>query len=309
MRFRLSFGLTLAVSTSIVFAQPAEARALVAGVQPAAVRALQAEVIALGKVTEIEKDTVEGPAYTDAPKDQKATYKIAVLKIEDPLLGAKGLTQIRIGFLADAPAAGTPATPPAGGPGRVARPVRFGGGPIALTAGMEGCFLLNSLPGADFYIAAGNGPPLLKKDENYEKELKGIKTTVKTIDDPVAALKLKDAGDRFQAAHALLWRYQSVKGNQARVTREAVPAEENKLLLAVLAEHSWLPKDPVVPRAAGEIAPSRSTLWYMVNWNEHGFKQPKAAPDADFNKLMDIATAKFLIDNMDKIKLKRAVLK
>jgi hypothetical protein len=306
MQFRIRLGLALAVSTSFVFAAPAEVCALATLAQPITLRAVHADVILTGKVTEIEKDTVEGPAYPGAPKDQKATYKIAVLKIEDSLLGAKGLTQVRIGFLSDAPAAGTPG-PAAGGGLRPIRPIRGGAAPVALTAGMEGCFLLDPLPGADFYVVAGNGPPLQKKNENYEKELKVVKGVIKTIEDPVAALKAKDSDDRFRAAYTLLWRYQMVKGNPTRVTREPLPAEENKLLLAVLAELPWQPKDTTAPLAGGEVPRCRSAIWHYVNWNEQGFKQPQATPGADYEKIIDDASAAFLKDNIDKIKLKRTV--
>lgn len=304
MRFRTHFALAIAVSNSFVFAVPAEARALVAMNQPLALRVVHADVILIGKITEIEKDTVEGPAYPGAPKDQKAMYKVAVLKIEDSLMGAKGLTQIRVGFLADARPAVAP--PVADGPPRPIRPGRGGPAAVALSAGMEGCFLLDPLPGADFYVVGGNGPPLPKKDENYDKELKVVKGVIKTIEEPIAALKAKNPDDRFRAAYVLLWRYQNAKGNSTRITREAIPAEENKLLLAVLAEQPWQPKDP--PRA-GEVPPCRGAIWHLVNWNEQGFKTPPATPGIDYDKVLDEASVAFLKDNMDKIKLKRAVAK
>jgi len=306
MKFRFILGLTLFAATPFAFAAPAEAR-LLAPTQSASTRAVHASVIAIGKVVELEKDTVEGPAFPGAPKDQKANFKIAVLKIEDALLGAKGLTQIRIGFMADLAGA---APPPAVGGGPVAaRPVRVGGGPVALTTGMEGCYLLEPLPGADFYIVSGNGPPLAKKDENYEKELKAIQTMVRTFEEPVKALKAKEFDDRFFAAYVLLQRYQLAKGDQSRVVRESIPDEENKLLLSVLVELPWLPKDPTVPGPAGGPPPSRSAIWHLMNWNEYKFTQPKAAPGADYNKLMDDATTAFLKENVDKLKLKRKVVR
>ncbi|HKB04174.1 MAG TPA: hypothetical protein VKD90_18265, partial [Gemmataceae bacterium] len=92
------FGLTAA----------AQMKTLVAPNQSPTARAVQAEVVVIGKVTEIEKDAVEGPAYAGAPKDQRATYKVAVVKIEDRLIGAKGLTLVRVGFSTDSPAVALP---------------------------------------------------------------------------------------------------------------------------------------------------------------------------------------------------------
>src|SRR5262249_42224087 len=243
MRFRFTLGLALAATA--LFAIPAAAQTkavLTPGTQPITMRAMYSEVVVVGKVTEIEKDAVEGPAYANAPKDQKLTYKVAIVKIDDPLIGAKGLTQLRVGFPADAPAA-VPGVVP-GGPGGVgggvvrgpAGRVRPGAAMVALTAGMEGCFFGAPLPGADFYVVSGQGPPLNKKDETYDKELKAVWAVVKAIDDPVAALKAKELEDRFRSAHAVLLRYQTAKGGSARVSREPAPEEENKLLLGVLAE-------------------------------------------------------------------------
>jgi len=306
MRVRTSLGLTSAVAALIAIAAAGQSKPLMVASQPAATRAIYAEVVVLGKVAEIEKDTVEGPSYPNAPKDQKTTYKVAVVKIEDPLIGARGLTQLRVGFLADAPPAG--AAPAGEGlplrPGRTGGP-RSGSLQVALTAGQEGCFFLEPLPGSDFYIVSGSGPPLNKKDETFEKDMKAVQSVVKAIDNPVAALKSKELDDRFRAAQAILQRYQSARGT--RPSREPVPEEENKLLLGILTELPWLPKEP--PKGPGEVVPNRSALWHAINWSEHGFRQPKNTPGVDFNKVMDDATSAFLKENAGKIKLKRLVAK
>ena len=71
----------------------------------------------------------------------------------------------------------------------------------------------------------------------------------------------------------------------------------------------------ISPARAGEMAPSRSALWYQINPNELGFKQPQPQPQrpgdppVDFNRVMDEATSKFLKENADKIKIKRFVAK
>jgi len=307
MRVCTSLGLTIGIATVFALPSAGQSKSFVAPGQPASTRAIYAEVVVVGKVAEIEKDTVEGPAYVGAPKDQKAAYKIAIIKIEDPLIGARGLTQVRVGFLADAPAvAVTPADggPPGGGIARTGR-LRGAVAAVSLTANQEGCFFLDPLPGSDFYIASGSGPPLNKKDESFEKDMKAVQTVVKAIDDPVAALKVKDLDDRFRAAQAILQRYQTARGG--RLSREPVPDEENKLLLGILTELPWLPKE--APKVPGEIAPSRSAIWSSVNWAEHGFKQPKNAPGVDFNKLMDDSTTAFLKENAEKVKLKRLVAK
>jgi len=258
---------------------------------------------------------VEATAFKGAPKGEKVTYKIAVVKIEEAIIGGKGLTQFRVGFPEGAAAGGTPVPPV--NPGVAVR-IRPGGGrgpaPVALTAGTEGVFFLTHHHDGDFYILAYNGmaAPLSKKDENYKKELEAVKKVAKTIDDPVSALKAKELDDRYAAALLILQRYnQNRTGGTAR---EAIPAEENKLIVALMMELPWQAKLNVPRTGSDPVPPSRSQLWYMINPAEQGFKQPvikqpaKAGdPRPDYNKIMDDATTAFLKDNVDKIKIKRFV--
>src|SRR5262245_22412276 len=140
-------------------------------------------------------------------------YKIATVKIEDPLIGGRGLTQYRVGFPSDEQKGNF-------------RPLPVGGKP--LTADQEGCFFLVPHHDGDFYTLAS--APMLKKDDKYAKQMEEVKKVAKTLDDPVAALKAKDIEDRFRAAMILLQRYQSNRSGRP-TAREPIPAEENKLLL------------------------------------------------------------------------------
>lgn len=312
MQLRTQFALVLVASSLFGFSAVAKALMIAAAPKPAAL-AGQADVVVIGKVVEVEKDAVEASPYKGAQKGEKMSYKIAVVKIDEAIIGGKGLTQFRVGFPEGATPGGKPATadlPPAGGPVRI-RPVGRGPAPVALTAGTEGVFFLTPHHDGEFYILAynGMGAPLNKKDENYKKELEAIKKVAKTIEDPVSALKVKDLDDRFNAALLILQRYNTNRsgGN----TREAIPAEENKLIVALMQELPWTPSN-VKPRLGSDPAPpSRSQLWYMINPAEQGFKQPARTPvkpgqpRPDFNKVMDEATAAFLKENADKIKIKR----
>ena len=162
-----------ALACAALFASPVAGQAKVAVTGPsgggasASVRAVHAETVVVGKVTEIEKETVEGPAYANAPKDQKASYKIAFLKIEDPLIGARGLTLLRVGFLADAPASITPAADGPPGGGRIARPRPVA---VALTVGMEGCFFLDPTARGRLLHLVWKWSAVDQGNDNYEKE-------------------------------------------------------------------------------------------------------------------------------------------
>lgn len=303
---RLLLGsLALATAVAVFHFGQVEAKALRIAAPPRpSVQAAQADVIILGKVIEIEKDTVQASSYKNAPKEQKTSYKIAVVKIEDPLVGARGLTQIRVGFLADA--APVPVAPvdqlnlkPA-----IARPLpgRFGG-PVSLAKDMEGVFMLTPHHEGDFYTLLNNGAPLLKKDEGYDKELDSIKKIATAIDDPIVALKSKEKADRSQAVLTLLTRY---RGRPVqKIVEEDVPAEENTLLLKAISEMSWLPEGNDYTK------PSLSSVWHFLQAEKFGFKAPvfkqpvPGAPPVDFNKQMEEAVTTFLKDNIDKIKIKR----
>jgi hypothetical protein len=255
--------------------------------------AAQAELTIIGKVIEIEKEVVEHSLGKDAGK---IAYKIAIIKIEESLVGATGLTQVRVGFIeAPPPVAGAPV-------GR-----QFPRVHSSLTLGQEACFFLTSVPGADFYTMPNFSTPLNKKEGDYEKTMAEVKKIAKTIEDPVGALKAKNVNERFEAAQLILQRY-----NQLRVVkpvetsvREPIPAEESKLIVDLLIELPWLPKSDTPRMGSDPALPSRSGLWYLIYPHTLGYKQPaftNALPETR-NKIMDESTLKFLQDNKDKIKL------
>ncbi len=308
MHHRIRYSIALAVGALIGFASPANSKALlIAPARPGQLTA-QADVVFLGKVTEIEKDTVEALPYAGAAKDQKMTYKIAVVTIDESIIGGKGLTQFRVGF-PDIPGASTP-TPaplPAGRP-VIGNRIRPGRAPATLKAGEEGCFFLTRHPTADFFILAANAPPLHKKDANYAKQIEEVKKIAKILDNPVTALKAKNVDDRFEAAYITLQHHQMNRSGKAR-TREPIPAEENKLILATLAELPWQAKNPARP--GSELPPaSRSTLWFMIQPDMVGFKPPvfkpqkPGDPPVDPNKIWEDKTTSYLKDNSSKIKIK-----
>ena len=269
------------------------------------------QVAVVGKVAEVEPDVVEVAPYRGAPKDRMVKYKVANLKVEDRVLGASGVTRIRVGFPADAADAGA-----AGGLGRmtVAVTATVGYMPSApainLKAGTDGCFLLAKHPTADFYVLTA--PLKRPTDPGYAKEVERLKKTALAMNDPVAALKAKDLDDRFEAARIILSGYQMPRGS---TLREAVPEEETRLIVGLLKELPWNPADGKRVRPDGRVVPHRSLLWYAINPGELGFKRPEVPkrkpgePLPDFEKLMDEATTQFLKENGDKITLKRFVQK
>src|SRR5260370_38522137 len=96
-------GLTMltAVAVAADGNQPAGARPPAGGLLvvmpgPIPLRTAKADVVVVGKVTKIEDKTVKAPAFPGAP--DKVEYQIAVVNVDDPILNAKGVKEIRVGF-------------------------------------------------------------------------------------------------------------------------------------------------------------------------------------------------------------------
>jgi hypothetical protein len=210
-------------------------------------RVSAATAIVIGKVTGIEKDTVEARPFNGA--GQKSAYQIASVKIVKALRGAKGLTDIRVGFLKQ----GAVAPQPIRG-GRVlkrgqlqttrpvVRPYPY---QPSLTEGQEGLLFLNKHFQADFYVMVGY-QGFINKEKNaaFDKDVELVKRCLKLLDKPVAGLKSKDAADRLLAATMLIGRYRTPAGIKVAYRSEPIDAEESKLILAALAEADWTRNDP-----------------------------------------------------------------
>src|SRR5262249_17388818 len=145
----------------------------------------------------------------------KVAYTIAVITVTDAPLAPKGTKTVRLGFI-----------PP---PPMVAiRPA-----PFLPAVGMEGCFFLNRQPGgADFYVA-GVLAFVDKNSPNFEKDVALVNRSAKVLADPNAALKAKDADDRFLAAAMLIARYS--RRHSPNDKPEPIDADQSKMILQALA--------------------------------------------------------------------------
>jgi hypothetical protein len=258
------------------------------GPPPVEDSAMYADSVVIGKVVEVEKETIGGRPHATAPKAEIVTYRLATVRIVETLVGAGGRTQIRIGFQDGAD--GAPA------------------------AGVEGLFFLDPHFSGDFHLIRmlplQNRLFLPKTDPDFDTGIAGVRRVATVYADPVAALKKKDKDARLFAAKALLYRYYRPRcaPDGTRWPREDVPAEENKLLLAALAEMPWVPAD------GDRTKPCLAQNIYMqIEPEKWGFKVPSAERVAadprplPRDRLMEEDLAKFLAENADKIRLKRFV--
>jgi hypothetical protein len=109
--------------------------------------------------------------------------------------------------------------------------------PFQATVGMEGCFFL--LKNGDLYLPSGPLGFLDKKSATFEKDLALVKRCVKILEGPDAALKSKDAEERFLAAGMLVARYTARRSPNAKT--EPIDAEQSKRILEALAAADWAP--------------------------------------------------------------------
>jgi hypothetical protein len=201
-------------------------------------KAMQSEVVVVGKVTGIEKESVEAEPFKGSPK---VAYKIGVIKIETAVTGAKGLTHIKVGF--QQPVGGTDPVPqdPQVKPG-IGRPIGPIGRiqPIVLTEGQEGVFFLQKHPTENFFIIQQGFVPLDSKAPDYKTELGKVTAISATLADPLKALKAEKIEDRLLAASTLVSKYRTYPQNaQFGVDQVAIPAEESKLILKAIMEADW----------------------------------------------------------------------
>jgi len=285
-RIMISGGLLAATLALLGLSSPAEAVAV--RLVPLPERVAMANIIVVGKVTAIEEKTV--PAHQFPGAKENADFTIAVVEIKDALLGAKGLTHLKVGFVEPkAPAGGADKT---GGLRRP--PLRVQ--PVVLAKGQEGCFLLNQHFEESFYVAPGFDYVLDKTNANYDKELGTVKHCAKLLSDPEAGLKSKSADDRSTTAGLLIIRYRTAL--TANPKEETIDAEQSKLILQGLADGDWS-KAFSPTELAPQMIFGRLNLTDKDGW--------KPGPFQSFQKEFPEAAKKWLKDNADSYCIKRFV--
>jgi hypothetical protein len=189
---------------------------------PGPVRVANSDAVIVGKVEGIEPEDV---------KLGNVTFRIAVVRIEEPLRGIKNEKTLRIAFI-------PPPLPAGGDKGPFV--VRSGPRDVQLQVGQEGLFLLKNRPKDGFYVIGGQIGFFVNrsKNEGFTKEVEVAKAVAKVSDDPQAMLKAKDAEQRLLAAAVLIDRYRSFRV-PGQPKQEAIDAGESKLILQALADADW----------------------------------------------------------------------
>jgi hypothetical protein len=89
-------GLSVAILT-LALATSARSQVVQDGLSPIE-QTVMADIVVVGKVTGMEPQTVLAERWRG---DDKVGHLVATIRIEESLLGAKGLTHIRVGFAPD----------------------------------------------------------------------------------------------------------------------------------------------------------------------------------------------------------------
>ena len=160
------------------------------------------------------------------------TYHLFRLSSTETFAGGKAVTEVRIGgFLGDGKRA--PVVPDT-------TPV-----PNPFVEDAEGLFFLQLHYSGEFYFVEKFVP---KQDGKLlDDDLKAAKRYLGLLANPLASLRSKEPSDRLTSAVLLLTRYQYRTTGFLTTETQPIPADENKLILAALAEANWETDSPVHP--------------------------------------------------------------
>jgi hypothetical protein len=236
----------------------------------------QADAIVIGKVESIEDKLVKARSILGGDADMD--YHVAVVKIADGISGVKGLTHVKVAFVAS--------SNQPGGPGRYGFP--------KLEKDQEACLLLSKHPTEAFYVASR---PQQIIDKKNDKDVEQVKKLAKILADADKNLKSKDKDERFLAAALLIIKYRPIFSPLGEKT-ESIDAGQSKAILEALADTD-LNKE--YPELQGWNA---MTVFYRLGVTEKdGWKLPRnATPDQ-----VTEATRKWLKDNAGKYRIQRLV--
>jgi hypothetical protein len=248
-------------------------------------RVALSEVVVVGKVTGFADKTVAVPK---APGEAATVeYQVAIVRVDDPILGAKGVKEVKVGFVPPAAREDGPPDTPRRGPG---------GG---LAVDQEALFFLIPHPDGPFYIPVGFYDVIDKSDRAFEKSVEEAKRCAKLLADPKAGLTAKSAEDRFLTAALLVARCRAQRIGVPVARTEAIDAEESKLVLQTLADADW---DLQVRSAASALAVNPEATFVQLDLREaDDWKRPE-----DFDAF-PAAARKWLKEHAEKYRLRRNV--
>ena len=254
------------IAVGLAVAGPAQADQAsgAAGPPPSTIeKFLRSEVVVVGKVVRIEKDTVEATAPYIGAKEKK-TYRVAVVKIDSSIVGAKNAKEIRIGFVPW----------PKRGPND--RPLRTDILIPELKEGQESIFFVSKHPTAGFHVMMRRDSPMEISTEQGKAELAILKRAAERLADPMKGLKSDRAEVRAETAALLLIKYRTSRGFVAQTEAVPIDAEESRLILKGLAEGEWAYRGDRPYRTYAPLA--HLAFWQLRLTEKDGWVPPVIVP-------------------------------
>ena len=208
---------------------------------------VRADLVVSGKVTAIEKDTVDA-------------LPVPGVKDKSDVQGRGHQDRERAGRRRERHARQGRVRPAAAATSRRAGPVRGGFGPVYLTEGHGGAVLPDQAPQRRvLHHQPDHGPALTAKAEGYKEQVALAKRAAAVLADPMKALKADKAADRSFAATCAIGKYRSYPENAAAKSRtRRCPRRRASSILKALAEGNWKPdpNDPNAPNALPGVQPA-----------------------------------------------------
>jgi hypothetical protein len=249
-------------------------------------RALCVPVVVVGKVTAVEKDTVDAAYFKGGPK---VAHKVAVVKVGTNLVGAEGATHLKVGFVPPAPN------------------LRRGPDNPELKVGDEWLFFLAKSPdGAAFLTIPYRTPPLPATADKFNEQVAEVKGALAAVADPAKALKAEKPEDRFAAATATLTKYRTPSEGVPfeQFEQVPIPVEESRALLKALADGKWAVRPAGDDGAHGYATFSRLGLTEADGWSF-----PKLEAGKDFGEQVRAAFAAWVAGAGKDYRVKKFVEK
>jgi hypothetical protein len=261
---------------------------------PVGQRVATADYVLVGTVKNLEPNEVEVAAVPGQP--QKTRYRIAIVTVEDPILGvAKGTKTVRVGFV-------PPPNPGAQKPGGGIRPPIKRFPTVELKKGQKAVLLLTKHQEGKFFVAPAYFDVInAENNPNFGKEVEEIKKSVKLLENPKAGLKSKDADEQLLTASLLVAKYRSYRPGVAKTKTEPIDAEQSRLILNVLSTADWNKKI-----VFGQ--PNPLALFNQLGLTaKEGWTPPQVAPGQNYAQVMEAAAKMWLQGNAGTYRIQRIV--
>jgi hypothetical protein len=242
-------------------------------------RVALAETIVVGKVTFIEGQSI---MMAESPGSKEREHFVASVHVEESLMGAEGLTDLKVAF-----------------PAQPMNRLEFDGGSndylLQLETDQEVCLFLKPHHAGEFLVGASDYPSLNKKNPTFESNWKLTQKCAKLIANPELGLEAKETDDRFLTAAMLILRHRTQsfmsKGQPKQVP---IDAKQSRLILQALAEADWQK-----PKADLDYDMRPDTLFGRLNLTSQDGWNQAVSPEA---------AKKWLKEHVENYRIKKYVI-